>query len=609
MSRAASGNRTFQRRDNPSIFGADLDAHLLDMRIKIGCDDLPYVLGAASEHLRAHALATPGIFRQNVEATELSNLKQRVEAAYSDRRRLDFANLNTNAHAVGALLKQYLKELPRPLLSSELYPYFLAARDNNASNEQALTVLRDLLSRLPPAFHRSTRCVLQLLREVAYNNSVMNVRELSKLFAPLMLRSRQFVATSGPDASRAEATMEMLIANSADGGALISLDAHGTGQDMPRLTGAGPLASMSTVTTGVERMSVAQSTTEVQWYYIDQEQNYVGPVNTVGLRQLLTHQYVNASTYVWASHLTGWLRLGNVPELANSPAPPTAVPQQTIIPAAPASAAPAAPAALTVPTAPAPSAPTAPTRQEPAASGAAGAAVPALPSLGLRKRQQSASTGMEARPNLVLTRSGQGGAAGASGADADSDAANAAQLANLGRATPPVSSATTLAVPTEANKIATRERAISAAKPNMLDAPEALEVWDDRNGLRFVDEKRRVRAIVAGDGEVKDSTNATLAYIEANGEVGSHEMEFLGAVKENSGQVIDRQDQCIGEFDQGRGYVKNPQGSVIAEISKEGVVSGNGGMTAGYIQGFSFESMYKVAAYILLVDPDFVAKF
>jgi hypothetical protein len=61
--------------------------------------------------------------------------------------------------------------------------------------------------------------------------------------------------------------------------------------------------------------------------------------------------------------------------------------------------------------------------------------------------------------------------------------------------------------------------------------------------------------------------------------------------------------------DQGRGYVKNAQGSVVAEVTREGVVSGNGQRTAGYVQGFTFDRMYIIAAYVMLVDSDFVAGY
>jgi len=142
----------------------------------------------------------------------------------------------------------------------------------------------------------------------------------------------------------------------------------------------------------------------------------------------------------------------------------------------------------------------------------------------------------------------------------------------------------------------------------MTAVPEMDDAFNGP-GLRILDDKRRVRATIAEDGEVQDWKRNVLAYIEPTGDVGSHDMDFLGTAQESSGQVIDRKDQVIGEFDTGRGYVKNAQGSVIAEVNKEGAVTGNGGQTAGTVQGFTFDAMMKVAAYVLLVDPEFIKDY
>merc|ERR1712216_1058911 len=52
-----------------------------------------------------------------------------------------------------------------------------------------------------------------------------------------------------------------------------------------------------------------------------------------------------------------------------------------------------------------------------------------------------------------------------------------------------------------------------------------------------------------------------------------HSVSFTAAhsqrlIHSGSGQVVDRNDCVVGEFDQGRGYVKNAQGSVVAEVNK-----------------------------------------
>ena len=41
----------------------------------------------------------------------------------------------------------------------------------------------------------------------------------------------------------------------------------------------------------------------------------------------------------------------------------------------------------------------------------------------------------------------------------------------------------------------------------------------------------------------------------------------------------------VGEFDMGRGFIKDAQGSVVAEIAKEGGVTGNRGQTVGNVEG------------------------
>ena len=156
--------------------------------------------------------------------------------------------------------------------------------------------------------------------------------------------------------------------------------------------------------------------------------------------------------------------------------------------------------------------------------------------------------------------------------------------------------------------IASAETLGGAASPDMADAPEVLDAWEGE-GMRLLDDRRRHRATIRPDGEIIDSKGNVMGFAEPNGDVGSHEMDFLGHADLHTGQVTDRDDKCIGEFDQGRGYVKDKQGSVVAEISKEGQVIGNGSQTAGVVQGFTFDQMHTIAAYVLLVDPRFVAGF
>ena len=85
-------------------------------------------------------------------------------------------------------------------------------------------------------------------------------------------------------------------------------------------------------------------------------------------------------------------------------------------------------------------------------------------------------------------------------------------------------------------------------------------------------------------------------------------MEYLGCVHP-SGQLTDRDDAACGEYDQGRGLVKDLMGSVLAEVNAEGVVRGNANMTAGYLEGFSFVQVPTFAAYVLLHDRPYVVGY
>ena len=150
MANARSNFRTFV--STTKVIGVELEAQLREQRSRLGSDTLPIIISAADAHLRP-ALTTPGLFRQDVEPAELKELAAQVESAYADRRRIDFKVFKASAHTSANLLKHYLKQLPRPLLSFELYPYFLAI-PSDAADETIVNTLADLLSRLPNAYYR-----------------------------------------------------------------------------------------------------------------------------------------------------------------------------------------------------------------------------------------------------------------------------------------------------------------------------------------------------------------------------------------------------------------------------------------------------------------------
>tara|TARA_B110001452_G_C15203203_1_gene417473 strand:+ start:268 stop:1119 length:852 start_codon:yes stop_codon:yes gene_type:complete len=262
----------------------------------------------------------------------------------------------------------------------------------------------------------------------------------------------------------------------------------------------------------------------VQWYYIDKDNNYVGPVNTHKMRQLKKFDYVTPESYVWASHLSGWKTFAQIPDLAESK-----------------------PGA------------------GPGGSKPGSAKVGAPPSIGMAKPKGGAGPSAPSRGTMQAANAPP--SMGMAGMSLEDDSA----------------------------------AAVRANRPDMLAAPDAQDQWDEQNGLRILDEQGKIRAVIAADGEVKDGVGNTLAFIEANGDCGSADMDYLGTAKNE--QVLDRDDQPAGMYDQGKGLVQNAGGTCVLEINKEGVVVGNAQQTAGRVEGWDFHHMQMIAAYIILVDP------
>lgn len=127
----------------------------------------------------------------------------------------------------------------------------------------------------------------------------------------------------------------------------------------------------------------------------------------------------------------------------------------------------------------------------------------------------------------------------------------------------------------------------------------------------MVDADGRVRAQLAADGSLTSASGSLLAYIERDGTVGSAALEYLGEVTppgaaNGVGYVTDGEDALVAEVDYGRAALRSAQGSTVAELRKDGEVLGHRGSHCGRLEGFSYGMLQQAAAYIALIDPDFV---
>jgi len=132
----------------------------------------------------------------------------------------------------------------------------------------------------------------------------------------------------------------------------------------------------------------------------------------------------------------------------------------------------------------------------------------------------------------------------------------------------------------------------------------------DRVRFRVIDEEGRLRSTLTQDGTVLGPHGQVLSYIEADGTVGDANLQYLGEVAaargSSAGFVTGADDKLVAEVDYGRAVLRDLHGSTLVELRRGGELLGHWGASCGRLDGFDFTMLQAAAAYLTLVDPDFV---
>eukprot|EP00823_Brevimastigomonas_motovehiculus_P004844 TRINITY_DN330_c0_g2_i1.p1 TRINITY_DN330_c0_g2~~TRINITY_DN330_c0_g2_i1.p1 ORF type:complete len:981 (+),score=395.08 TRINITY_DN330_c0_g2_i1:75-3017(+) len=161
------------------VFGVPLESVCKSAQSQ---DGLPTVLRQCFEYLKNNGhLKAVGLFRVSGEQSEVQRLKQVYD--YGDK--LDLKKYNP--HSISGVCKLFLRELPVPLLTYELYePLVNAVKERQ--NDKALQLIQTL-----PSVNKSVlEYILQFLVQVSSfeNENKMNDNNLAIVFAPNILRAK-----------------------------------------------------------------------------------------------------------------------------------------------------------------------------------------------------------------------------------------------------------------------------------------------------------------------------------------------------------------------------------------------------------------------------------
>uniref|UniRef100_A0A671V6X6 Myosin IXA n=1 Tax=Sparus aurata TaxID=8175 RepID=A0A671V6X6_SPAAU len=145
---------------------------------------VPLVVEKLINYIEMHGLYTEGIYRKSGSTNKIKELKQGLDTD------VDSMNLDDyNIHVIASVFKQWLRDLPNPLMTFELYEEFIRAMGLQDKKEMIRGVYSviDQLSRT----HLNTleRLIFHLVRiALQEETNRMSANALAIVFAPCILR-------------------------------------------------------------------------------------------------------------------------------------------------------------------------------------------------------------------------------------------------------------------------------------------------------------------------------------------------------------------------------------------------------------------------------------
>ncbi|KAJ3312717.1 hypothetical protein HDU76_002814, partial [Blyttiomyces sp. JEL0837] len=151
---------------------------------------IPIVVFECINFLKANGLKSNGLFRVNGSERRMAQLAQIFDAGPKYGHECSFEGYTV--YDVADFLKKYVRGLPEPLLTTDLYPFFLKCLELPVDGAQRVKGLRWLCMMLPPPHLVLLESLLELFALVVENASLnmMNSNNLARIFSPNLLRPK-----------------------------------------------------------------------------------------------------------------------------------------------------------------------------------------------------------------------------------------------------------------------------------------------------------------------------------------------------------------------------------------------------------------------------------
>jgi len=163
---------------------------------------IPKIVSDAIEFLIENGLKEEGLFRRSPSIHLIKTIK---EAYNTGNTNITIQSLN-NIHLAAVILKTFVRELPKPIFSAELYPKFKKINYEIDPSELAVTLNENILDKIPTNNRILFAEICRLLKEVHLNSKInlMSANNLAIVWTPNLVKSGKpledfEMATVAPD--------------------------------------------------------------------------------------------------------------------------------------------------------------------------------------------------------------------------------------------------------------------------------------------------------------------------------------------------------------------------------------------------------------------------
>lgn len=167
---------------SPSLPFQQFGVPLLILRERgANAEGIPLVMFQTIGFLQENGLQTEGIFRRSANVFQVKEIKQK----YNSGEEVNFSQ--GDVHLAAVILKTFLRELPEPLLTYQLYNDIV--NFHNVDSQSKAETIRNMLMSLTEESYASLRFLVQFLAQVSANSDVnkMTNPNLAVVFGPNLL--------------------------------------------------------------------------------------------------------------------------------------------------------------------------------------------------------------------------------------------------------------------------------------------------------------------------------------------------------------------------------------------------------------------------------------